>query len=49
MLVNRGRYLALFGRHERAVEAFKQALALDPDLDLARQGLEENMPKLPNR
>lgn len=46
MLLNRGRYLALFGHHARAVDAFRQTLALDPDLDVARQGLNESMNKL---
>ena len=46
MLVNRGRYLAVFDQHERAIDAFKQALALDPNLDLARRGLNESMNKL---
>ena len=46
MLINRGRYLALFGQHERAISAFKQALALDPTLDRARQGLNECLAKL---
>ena len=32
MLTNRGRYLALFNQHERAILAFKEALALDPNL-----------------
>jgi tetratricopeptide (TPR) repeat protein len=45
MLVNRGRYLALFGQHERAIAAFEQALALKPDLALARQGLAESAAK----
>lgn len=45
MLTNRGRYLALFGQHERAMAAFKQALALNPDLTLAQQGLAESMAK----
>jgi hypothetical protein len=45
MLTNRGRYLALFGQHERAIAAFKQALALNPDLALAQQGLAESMAK----
>ncbi|HEV8485545.1 MAG TPA: DUF2723 domain-containing protein, partial [Blastocatellia bacterium] len=30
MLVNRGRYLAAFGRHEQAIQALNQALVLDP-------------------
>src|ERR1041385_3958775 len=32
MLTNQGRYLAAFHRHERAIVAFKEALALDPNL-----------------
>lgn len=47
MLINRGRYLALFGQHERAIAAFEQALALNPDLALARQGLAESTAKAP--
>ena len=46
MLINRGRYLALFGQHERAITAFEQALALNPDLVLARQGLAESTAKV---
>jgi tetratricopeptide (TPR) repeat protein len=45
MLINRGRYLALFGQHERAIAAFEQALALNPDLALARRGLAESAAK----
>jgi tetratricopeptide (TPR) repeat protein len=45
MLINRGRYLVLFGQHERAIAAFEQALALNPDLALARQGLTESEAK----
>ena len=45
MLINRGRYLALFGRHERAIAAFEQALTLKPDLAMARQGLAESAAK----
>jgi tetratricopeptide (TPR) repeat protein len=45
MLINRGRYLALFGQHERAIAAFEQALALNPDLASARQGLAESAAK----
>jgi tetratricopeptide (TPR) repeat protein len=45
MLINRGRYLALFGQHERAIAAFEQALVLNPDLALARQGLAESAAK----
>jgi len=45
MLINRGRYLALFGQHERAIAAFEQALVLNPNLTLARQGLAESAAK----
>jgi hypothetical protein len=45
MLINRGRYLALFGQHERAITVFEQALALNPELALARQGLAESAAK----
>jgi tetratricopeptide (TPR) repeat protein len=47
MVINRGRYLASFGEHERAIAAFEQALALNPDLALARQGLAESTAKAP--
>jgi len=46
MLVNRGRYLAYFNQHERAVDAFKQALAFDPTLKLAREGFDQSLSKL---
>jgi len=49
MLINRGRYLAMFNQHERAVVAFKEALALDPKSATARQGLAESTTKLQNR
>ena len=45
MLTNRGRYLELFGQHERAIAAFEQALVLNPNLTLARQGLAESAAK----
>ncbi len=45
MLINRGRYLALFNQHERAVVAFRQALTLDPSLAAAREGLAESAAK----
>jgi len=48
MLINRGRYLALFNQHERAIAAFRQALALNPGLALAQQGLAESGAKLRN-
>jgi tetratricopeptide (TPR) repeat protein len=46
MLTNRGRYLASFNQHERAVLAFKEALALDPNLSAAQQGLSASIAKL---
>ena len=46
MLVNRGRYLASFNQHERAAAAFARALALDPRLQVARQGLNESRNRL---
>jgi hypothetical protein len=41
-LVARGRYLARFGQHERAVRAYQQALALDPSFRPAQQLLAES-------
>lgn len=49
MLVNRGRYLALFNQHERAIAAFKEALVLNPGLGAAREGLAESAAKLRTR
>ena len=49
MLINRGRYLAAFNQHERAIALFRQALALDPGLAAAQQGLAESTAKLPGR
>ena len=49
ILINRGRYLAAFNQHERAVALFRQALALDPGLSAAQQGLAESTAKLPSR
>ena len=46
MLINRGKYLALFNQHERAILAFKEALALDPNLGAAQQGLAESTAKV---
>ncbi|HKQ09310.1 MAG TPA: DUF2723 domain-containing protein [Blastocatellia bacterium] len=42
MLTNRGRYLAAYGRHDLAVAAFREALALDPGYQAAEQGLNES-------
>lgn len=47
MLINRGRYLAAFNQHSRAIVTFKEALALDPNLAAAQQGLAESTAKLP--
>ena len=48
MLTNRGKYLAMFNQHERAIIAFKAALALDPNLADAWKGLTESEAKLRN-
>jgi len=48
MLTNRGKYLAMFNQHERAILAFKEALALDPNLAEAWKGLAESEAKLRN-
>jgi hypothetical protein len=48
MLINRGRYLAMFNQHGRAIIAFKEALALDPNLAAAREGLAQSTAKLQN-
>ena len=42
MLVNRGRSFTLLREDERAAVAYEQALALDPMLEVARQGLRES-------
>src|SRR4029077_14957818 len=39
MLVNRGRYFESFNQHERAIRAFREALALDPGFSPAQQSL----------
>jgi uncharacterized membrane protein (UPF0136 family) len=46
MLINRGRYLALFNQQQRAIAAFKEALALNAGLTAARAGLAESTSKL---
>jgi len=48
MLINRGRYCSIFGRQSCAIEAFLAALALDPTLQEAQQGLEDSMRKAQN-
>ena len=42
MFYNRGRYLAVNGKHEQAIEAYKQALALNPRFAVAQQALNES-------
>ena len=39
MNLNRGRYLATAGRHEAAIKAFEEALAIDPALSAAREAI----------
>jgi len=46
MLVNRGRYFASINQHERAIVAFKEALALNPGLAAAREGLAQSEAQL---
>jgi hypothetical protein len=43
MMTNRGLYLAAHGRHDQAITAFKEALALDPGYRPAEQGLNESL------
>jgi tetratricopeptide (TPR) repeat protein len=43
MLTNRGIYLAAYGRHDRAIAAFKEALAINPNYKPAEQGLNESL------
>jgi hypothetical protein len=46
MLTNRGKYLASFKQHERAILAYKEALALDRNFGAAQQGLAESAAKI---
>src|SRR4051794_8857729 len=46
MATNRGKYLASVNQHDRAILAFKEALALDPHFAAAQQGLAESTAKL---
>jgi hypothetical protein len=41
MMFNLGRYLQRLGRYQEAADAFKEALALDPRLEIAQRALEE--------
>ena len=43
MLSNRGRYLAANGRHEQAISAFKEALAIEPNYRPAEQAMNESL------
>ena len=43
MSYNRGRYLAANGRKEQAIEAFRQALKLEPSFSLAQQAINESL------
>ena len=43
MIYNRGRYLAAHGRHEQAIESYKQALALQPGFAAAQQAINESL------
>lgn len=43
MLYNRGRYLAVNGHHEEAIESFKQSLALDPSFAPAQKAINESL------
>jgi len=43
MSYNRGRYLAVNGRHEQAIESYRQSLALNPTFSLAQQALNESL------
>jgi hypothetical protein len=46
MLGQRGRYLAFFDQHDRAIVAFEEVLALDPNSKSAQLGLSESRKKL---
>jgi tetratricopeptide (TPR) repeat protein len=43
MSYNRGRYLAANGRHEQAIDAYRQSLALNPRFSLAQQAVNESL------
>jgi tetratricopeptide (TPR) repeat protein len=43
MLYNRGRYLSANGRHEQAIDSFRQALVLNPRLTVAQQAVTESL------
>jgi tetratricopeptide (TPR) repeat protein len=43
MLYSRGRQLAAYGRHERAIELFRRSLELNPDFTAAKQAINESL------
>jgi tetratricopeptide (TPR) repeat protein len=49
MLTNRGRFLALQNQHEKAIEYFRQALALDANYTLAKNSLNTSLEALKQR
>ncbi|HYV07640.1 MAG TPA: tetratricopeptide repeat protein, partial [Blastocatellia bacterium] len=46
MMYNRGRYLAVIGRHEEAIQAYQQALAYEPSFAAAQKSLSESQSAL---
>jgi tetratricopeptide (TPR) repeat protein len=46
MLFNRGRYLAAANQHSYAIDAYRQALKLDPDFETARLELGKSLEKV---
>lgn len=46
MLFNRGRYLAAANQHNYAIDAYRQALKLDPDFEAARLELGKSLEKV---
>lgn len=43
MVYNQGRYLAAYGRHDQAIDSFKEALALQPGFTAAQQAINESL------
>jgi tetratricopeptide (TPR) repeat protein len=43
MFYNRGRYLAVNGHHEQAINSFKEALDIDPGFTLAQKALDDSL------
>ncbi|MEK6303403.1 MAG: DUF2723 domain-containing protein [Acidobacteriota bacterium] len=46
MMYNRGRYLAALGMHEQAIEAFRNALEIEPGFSAAQKSLSESQSAL---